>query len=400
MRIFKAAFFCGALASALAGFLYHLGAFEPWTRAVFGAAAGGGAWAQAFGAIVLGFGLAWTTLKIDAQALKLVTAAVTLAETAVLAWVLFLFGVAWPPFTALAAGVLGCGFGLAYRWTLTGRRARMLARSLGGRVSRETFERLVAVKANLPQAGAEREASVVVCRLLNRREVAEQLEAEDFVALSNAFFHAASQALLDAGGVLTEADGKHVEAVFGVPSIGAAHAEQAALAACALGRAMENFRRQCAVRWGVEPDGCAAVNSGTLIAGIFGAGSLAGFSVAGPALDFCRRLCRMNTHYGTRVLAGPETLRLARGAVEARPVDLLWEEEVREELYELLGARGALDAGALARRDAFWLAVILFRSGRNREAAERFEALLHDEPGAEDPLIQYYLALLQPPSAS
>ncbi len=363
-------------------------------------AGGGPAWTQGLGAVALGFGLAWTTLEIDAFALKLVTAAVVLVETVALAWALFLFGVAWAPFTALAAGTAACGFGLAYSLSGPGRRKRALVQGLGGRVSRETFERLLASGASLPPAGAEREASVVVCRLLNRRELAEALPAADFVALSNAFCDAASQPLLEEGGVLTEADGMHVEAVFGVPLADPAHAAQAARAACALGRRMEDFRRECAERWNVEPDGRIAVNAGSLIAGTFGSGALAGFGVAGKALDFCRHLCRMNASYGTRILAGPEAFRLARGAVEVRPVDLLWDraEEVYTELYELLGPRGALAPEALQRRDAFWIAVILFRAQQGQEAAALFWTLLQDESGSKDPLIQYYLDRLQLPT--
>ena len=388
---------CGALASALAWLLYTFGAFALWTRAVFGAADAGSAWAQVLGAVVLGFGLAWTTLEIDALSLKLTTAAVALAETAGLSWVLFLFGVAWPPFTALVAGVLACGLGLAYGLSGPGRRRRALVQGLGGRVSRETFERLLAADTPLPSVGAQREASVLVCRLLNRRELAEALDAADFVALSNAFAHAATQTLLEAGGVLTEGDEKHVEAAFGVPLADPAHAEQAALAACALGRRMEAFRRECAERWSVEPDCRIAVNAGMLIAGTFGAGALAGFGVAGEALDFCRQLCRKNGTYGTRILVGPEVFRLAHAALEVRPVDLQWDRAglVRLELYELLGPRGALAPEALQRRDAFWIAVILFRTKQDQEAAALFWTLLHDEAGAVDPLIQYYLYLLQ-----
>lgn len=398
MRIFKAVLLCGASASALAAWLYHLGAFAPWTQAVFGAAGGGPAWAQSAAAAALGFGLAWTTLKIDAMALKLVTAVAALAEVAVLSWVLFLFGVAWAPFTALAAGVAGFALGLAYGWTAAGRRARALARALGGRVSRTAFERMVRAGVSLPLAGEEREASVLVCRLLNRRELAEALAAEDFVALSNAFCHAASQAVLEAGGVLTEADGSHVEAVFGVPLGTPPHAEQAALAALELALRLDDFRHQCALRWGVEPDARVAVNSGTLIAGMYGAGALAGFGVAGLPLESCRRLCRMAERYGVRVIAGPETFRLARRAVEARPIDLLWEEGVREEIYELLGTPKAFTPEARHRRDAFWIAVILFRGGQSAEAAALFWTLSQDTDGAEDGLIQYYLNLLKLPT--
>jgi hypothetical protein len=47
------------------------------------------------------------------------------------------------------------------------------------------------------------------------------------------------------------------------------------------------------------------------------------FSVAGPAVEFARRLCAACATYGCRILIGPETFEQASETFEARPIEVL-----------------------------------------------------------------------------
>lgn len=399
MRIFKAAFVTGALASSLAAFLYTLGVFTPWTRVVFGidpALTFAPLWPQWTAGILLGFGLAWTTLDICSLTLKTVVAAIALLETAGISWLLAWRGVIWPPFTALSAGLFAYLLGLGYSLSPTGRHRRYLEEILGGRISPDTFERLLASSAAFPSKGGERQASVVVCRFVNRRELAETLPAEDFVTLSNGFFSTVSHALKRAGGVLVEADGEHIHAVFGALLGDAEHPARACRAALALQPSLDALCREAHETWGVNPDCRIAVETGPVIAGVFGAPDGGVFGVVGEALDAARRLCRANLFYGTRLLIGARTYLAARAAIEARPVDLVWNRDAREEIYEPLGEAGQLSPEALQRRDAYWVGLIHFRARRWDDAAAMLFVLLHDDTGAEDPLVRFYLGRIEP----
>lgn len=392
MRSYRITLACGALAASFANFLLALGAFAPWTNALFGPGPFP-LWPQWTGAALLGFGLAWTTVEIGAVSLKLAVAAIALVETAAFSWLLSMHGTAWPPFTALAAGGFATLFGLLYSVSRPGRRAWLVEEYLSASVSPATLGRVLASQLPFPFQGEERQATAIVCRCFNRREMAEALSASDFVAVSNLFCATVSQALKESGGVVTERDGEHVHAVFGALVGGRDHAARAGRALLALAPRLEAFRCEARECWGVDPDCRAAAETGPVIAGIFGLPGSGGFGVVGEPVETARHLAQANQFYGTRLLLGSKAFIEARGAVEARPADLVWNRSVREEIYEPLGARGELPPEALARRDAFWLGVVQARAGRWSEAKALLEPLLKDETGAEDPLVRTALDL-------
>ncbi len=229
--------------------------------------------------MALGFGLAWTTLHIHSMALKLVVATVALVEVAALAWLLQLAGIPWSPYSALAAGILATAFGLAYALSEAGRRRRRVEETLGGRISRVTFQKILKADIPLPLAGERREASVVDCQIFNRRELAGKLSAPDFITLSNAFSHAVAQSLMDDGGLLAGSSGEQTRALFGAVLPDPSPAAQAEEAARAVAEQCEAFRHECIARWGVEPDCRVSVHSGTMVVGIFGSATLNGFDV-------------------------------------------------------------------------------------------------------------------------
>ena len=392
MRSYRLTLICGALAASIANFLFAAGAFTQWTADVFGPGPFP-LWPQWAGAIALGFGLAWTTAAIRAHSLKLAVAAAALIETAVLSWLLALRGVAWPPFATLTAGGLATLFaflhGISRRW----RHIRQIEDSLGASVSPATLERVLASANPFPFQGCEREATAVVCRCFNRREMAETLPAADFVALTNAFSAVAAQALKEAGGVIIESGDEHVHAVFGALLGDGGHAARAGRALLVLAPQLEAFRRRACTRWGVEPDCRAAAETGVVIAGIFGQPGAGGFGAVGEPIETARHLAQANQFYGTRLLMGSRAFLKAGGAIDARPADLVWNRNVREEIYEPLGLRGELSPEALARRDAYWLGVVNGRCGNASEAKALLEPLLKDEAGNDDPLVRSALDL-------
>ena len=393
MRTLKAALVCGALATSLAGFLSTLGAFGAWGTALFGAAgAGPNPLSQWAGAAILAFGLAWTTVEIDPLSLQLVVAALALVEAAVLSWLLHLFGVAWPPFTAIVAGLLSTAFGFLYNRSPGGRRKRLVGALFGGRISARTERLMVASRQPLDLSGEKIEASVVVCEIFNHQLLAEVLPPKDYVALTNAFLQAGAGVLMEAGGTLDDCNGQQLRAIFGAPLADPNHAAQACAAACALGRRLEAICGETIEKWNAAPDYRIGINSGELIAAAYGAGRIASYRVAGEPLEFCHRLCVANRFYGTRMLLGPKAFQLASETVEVRPMELirLPDRQGPEEIYELLAPKNALTPEEAERRDLFWKGVILFRERRWDEAIGYFHTALHGAV-CEDAPARFYL---------
>ncbi len=340
--------------------------------------------------MLLGFGLAFCAVDISQIALKLIVLCAALVETAALSWTLHRFGIEWPPFTALAAGVLAAGFGLAWGRTAGGRRKRRLETLFGERISRRKFREWLDADVPLDPAGERREGSVVVCELFNQEALAEALPAAECVALINGFSACGARALLECGGVLDTAGGDRLRALFGMPVADPGHAAHACAAALELGSALEAFRREALQRWEAAPDFRIAVHSGEMTAA---AGYLGSFSVTGEALEFCRRLCLANTVYGSRILLGPRTFQLAPESVEVRPIELLIPpgQEAPEEIYELLASKNQLTPEEAERRDTFWKGIVFFRARQWDLAAAHFETVLRHDSAREDGPSRFYL---------
>jgi hypothetical protein len=100
-----------------------------------------------------------------------------------------------------------------------------------------------------------------------------------------------------------------------------------------------------------------------MIAGAFGGSRLASYSVAGPAVEFGRRLSAACGTYGCRILVGPETFEQASDTFEARPIEVIKAvgERRRIELYEILAPKHGLSPERERSRDHFWRGVIYYR---------------------------------------
>ena len=105
-----------------------------------------------------------------------------------------------------------------------------------------------------------------------------------------------------------------------------------------------------------------------------------------------RWLAGANRSYGSSILIGARTQQLAEGAIEVRPMEMLYEPEggIMFEVYELLSGAGELSAADASSRDAFWQGVVHLRQGLLQEAIQQFNAARRD--GVLDPPLDYYIS--------
>lgn len=329
--------------------------------------------AMVVAALVGAFGFAWTTVDLPRLAgkfgLALSGGALWLSGAVVVA----LYGVFVSPVPAVLATGFSLVLGLFYGRSKSGARKQVLQRLFGQRLSRRQFGQLVDANVPLSFPGQETQASVVVCEVHNHVELLAALQPEDYVAMTNLYLKAASDYLVEAGGYLDECSGESLRVVFGSPLPREDHAVAACRAALELASRIENLNKECDARWNQRLDFRVGINSGSMIAAAYGGTRLGAFSVAGPVVEFARRLCAAGANYGVRILIGPETYRTAQETVEARPIDLLRRVDgAKVELYEVLSAKHGLSPERARSRDHFWRGVIYFRERRWDQAIEEF----------------------------
>ncbi len=369
MRYLKATFICGALTALLAIVLFETHTFARLdaSLAVFlgrpsppiverGL--------QYFLILLLSFGIAWTTIDLNRLPMKLGIALAALAETVTTTWVANLHGAYFSPFASITAILLAAGAASIFSQSEAGRRKEMLQQMLGDRVSKRMFARLVDGSMPLKFEGELREATVLVCEILNHEELLATLQTDNYVALTNSFLEKATDFLVEQGAYLDECDGEALRVVFGAPLPDTEHARVACEAALELANQLEAVNRECLDTWGKVFDWRLGINSGEVIFAAYGSRRLGALSVSGEPVEFARRLCSANSIYGTRMLIGSRTFALAEEAIEIRPMELIQrypDGTSREEVYELITHKDQLSDPQRDRRDLFWEGVVYFR---------------------------------------
>jgi adenylate cyclase len=347
---------------------------------------------QVASVVVFALAAAWTTIDIGRPVLKTVVALAAVILLCTGSVVLALYGVYFAPFKSILAVAISFFIGLGYGRSDAGARKRVLQRLFGARIAKRKFIELVDADTPLDFAGAEQNGTVVVCEIHNHVELIETLEPADYVAMTNLYLQAASDFLVESGGYLDECGGESLRVVFGAPLPDATHAGAACRAALELIGRLEELNKEIDARWQKRLDYRVGVNSGPMIVAAYGGARLGSFSVAGPAVEFARRLCAACANYGCRILMGPETFELAGAGFELRPIEMLKRADKRRiELYELLAAKHGLSPERARSRDHFWKGVIYFRERKWDQALEEFGRAR--VPGIPDAVLDHYVLL-------
>jgi adenylate cyclase len=330
--------------------------------------------AQLLTIVLLAFAAAWTTVDITRPVLKAVVAVAAIFLLVTGSRSLALYNVFFSPFPGAFAILVSFLIGLGYGRSGSGSRKKHIERLFGQRVSRSAFNRLVNSDVPMNFPGALQEGTVIVCEVQNHKELMELLPPEHYAAMTNLYLQVASDYLVEVGCYLDECTGESLRVVFGTPLPDEKHASRASRAAIDLLSRLDNLNRECDATWQRRFDFRIGINSGEMIAAAYGGSRLASYSVAGPAVEFARRLCAACATYGCRILVGPETFERAAEAFEARPIEVLKAsgERRRVELYEILAPKHELSPERERSRDHFWRGVIYFREKQWEKAAQEF----------------------------
>lgn len=341
--------------------------------------------------ILLSFATAWTTIDITRPILKTIVAwgGIILLFTGSLT--LSLYDIFFSPFPSAFAILMSFFIGLAYGRTDSGARKKIMERLFGQRLSRGAFNQLVNSNTPLDFPGTLQEGTVLVVAVHNHSELMELLTPENYAAMTNSFLRTASDYLVEAGGYLDECGGEGIRVVFGAPLPDEKHATRACRAALDLALRLDELNKECDATWQRRLDFRIGINSGEMIAAAYGGARLGSFSIAGPVVEFARRLCAASATYGARILIGPDTYEPAAEALEVRPIEVIKSTGARRriEIYEILAPKHGLSPERERSRTHFWTGVLHYREKQWDKALDEFAKARIT--GIPDSVLDYYV---------
>lgn len=346
-------------------------------------------------ACVFAFGVAWVWADLTNRGAKLLLSAASVILLCTWAPVLALSGKFFSPVIPVFAILCSTGLALAWEQTNHGRRNALMERLFGLRLPRAAFQSILASDVAPEFPGRVVNASVLVIAVQNHSELMELLPPESYTAITNLYLKTASDYLVDSGAYLDECNGECIRVVFGAPISDDRHAVRACRAAVDLAARLDELNKECDARWQRRLDIRMGLDTGDVIAGVFGGGRLGSYSVAGPAVDFARRLCAASSMYGARILIGPDAYTPASESVEVRPIEILKvaEKRRRVEIYEILAPKHALSPERERSRDHFWTGVLHYREKQWDKAVEEFTKARI--PGIPDEALDFYLRRIE-----
>lgn len=396
MRHLKATILLGTISAAIVIIFYATGLLtttpdQVW-QSLMGVkepAVGGGT--QLLLIVLFSFAITWTTVDITRPLLKAIVAIGAIFLIFTHSKVLSLYGIFYSPFTAVFTILVAYLIGVLYSRSRGGSRKAQLEQLFGQRISRAVFNQLMNSNAPVEFPGALHEGTVIVCEVQNHKELMDMLTPENYAAMTNLYLQTATDFLVEVGGYLEESTGESLRVVFGVPLADDKHATRACRTALDLMVRLDNLNRECDATWQRRFDFRIGVNSGEMIAAAYGGTRLVNYSVAGPAVEFARRLSAACSTYGCRILVGPETFEQTTEAFEARPIEVIKMagERRRVELYEILAPKHGLSPERERSRDHFWRGVIYFREKSWDKSIEEFSKARIT--GIPDPALDYYI---------
>ena len=236
----------------------------------------------------------------------------------------------------------------------------------------------------LRQSAERRKVTIFFSDIAGFSGIGEQLTADNTVGLLNHYFTAATQCIRDHHGIVDKFIGDAVMAFWASPfSEGESHARDACLACLEMRPAFAKIEAEISQITGLRRNTPKfhvrmALATGDTLIGTIGSATTKSFTVIGDTVNIASRLEGVNKVYGTDLIVNEDCYRLAEVDVEAREIDLLTvygkTEPVR--IYELLSPVGQLDSTTAQLRDAYALALDLYRHQKWTEAEKAFQKCL------------------------
>ena len=263
----------------------------------------------------------------------------------------------------------------------------------------DLVKRLISDGNGARLGGAVRPMSVMFIDLAGFTGMSERL-GDRIIPLLSRYFDCVSTQIQDQGGTIDKFIGDAVMAFWGAPAPNPDHAADCCRAALACRRALaeaslvDDHGQPIKIRIGV--------NSGDMLVGNIGSEVRLNYTVIGDAVNIASRLESTNKTYGSTIIIGPETRRLAGERIVVRELDRLavYGRAGGLQIYELLGMAGEFD-GSLDWVKCYEAGLAAWRARDFTAGIAAFEKVLAIRPddAASSAMIQRCKQQLENPGA-
>ncbi|MEW6304083.1 MAG: adenylate/guanylate cyclase domain-containing protein [Verrucomicrobiota bacterium] len=291
------------------------------------------------------------------------------------------------PAVAPVLNLVACGiFSQSYAFLVELRQKLLIKRMFATMVSDEVLQYMMADPDRFRLTGERRQATMFFSDLAGFTTISESLTPDNLAKVLNRYLSPMSDIILRYGGYIDKYEGDAIMADFGVPvwtdADAGSHAWKACWAALEQLEELEKLRPQLKAEYGCDIDMRIGINTGWVAAGNMGSEKKFQYTVMGDAVNQAARFEPANKLFGTRILIGEETFKLAEERIEARLVAALVVKGKTQpvKIYELLAKKGELPDTRRAVVRHFENGWRLYGARQFAEAIAEFDAALKLAP--------------------
>lgn len=226
-----------------------------------------------------------------------------------------------------------------YRYVTEEKGKKFIKQTFSHFVTKSVVDELLENPDKIKLGGERKECTVFFSDVAGFTTISEQMSPEALVKLLNQYLTEMTNIIFKYDGMLDKYEGDAIMAVFGAPIAHGNHAYKC----CAAALEMQETLVQLREMWGKQGKpklyARCGINTGDMVVGNMGSETRFDYTVMGDSVNLGARLEPANKEYGTMVMIGENTYKMAKDQIIVRQLDLLRVKGKTEpvKVYELVG---------------------------------------------------------------
>ncbi|MDD8012702.1 MAG: adenylate/guanylate cyclase domain-containing protein [Acidobacteriota bacterium] len=297
-------------------------------------------------------------------------------------FILFYLGVDLDFLPLFVGLVTGTGYDAYTRYQRVRREKKFIEKAFKGYMSDSLLAEIMKNPNGLHLGGEKKPVTIFFSDLAGFTTLSEKRPPEEVVRILNTYLERMTAVIMEGGGFVNKFEGDAIMAFWGAPL---PEERQAAMALRAALRCQEKllelndeFAAAGLPRLGMR----VGVNSGEVIVGNIGSRQRFEYTVIGDAVNLASRLEGINKQYGTKVICGSLSGRMAAGEMLLRRLDRVRVKgkQVPEEIFEAVTEKEKAPAAIFQPLANYEKGLHLYFAGDFAAALDLFAAWADDPP--------------------